>query len=228
MIVDGAIKLLHKLRTIVLVETNKAAKTQTFQYATKERSLIRMKMYPIGVKGLGSSNGRPFGHRDIDILHNLLLNFGPKPRVFMILTRAEMVRIQPPQSTPLANVHLANIFLRNTVNLPTITTNLNFLFCSTLSFNLSPIKLNTIRTVIIFIFVTRGTRSLTHSAWTAATNTASSPSQGSTNLHMATGTSFRRKGLLRVPRRHNSGLMENPKPIKHKKINVHAKEKESK
>jgi hypothetical protein len=31
MIVDGAIELLHKLRTIVLIEASKAPKTQTFQ-----------------------------------------------------------------------------------------------------------------------------------------------------------------------------------------------------
>jgi hypothetical protein len=85
-IVDGAIELLHKLRTIVLVEINKAPKTQTFQHVTEKRSLIRMKMHPIGVKGLGSSNGRPFGHREIDIMHNLMLSFGPKPEVFIIFT----------------------------------------------------------------------------------------------------------------------------------------------
>jgi hypothetical protein len=69
-----------------LVETSKAPKTKTFQHATKERSLIPMKMHPVCVKGLGSSNGRPFGHREIDIMHNLLLSFGPKPKVLMIFT----------------------------------------------------------------------------------------------------------------------------------------------
>jgi hypothetical protein len=71
-VVDGAIELLHKLRTIVLVETSKAPKTQTFQQATKERSGgIPMKMHPVGVDGLGTSNGRPLGQREINILHNL-------------------------------------------------------------------------------------------------------------------------------------------------------------
>jgi hypothetical protein len=45
-----------------------------------------MKMHPVGIKGLGSSNGRPFGHREIDIMHNLLLRFGPKHEVFIIFT----------------------------------------------------------------------------------------------------------------------------------------------
>jgi hypothetical protein len=101
------------------------------------------------------------------------------------------------------------------VNLPTIITNLSFFFCSSLGFNLSPIKLNTVRTIIIFIFITGGTGSLTHSAWTTATNTASSPSQGRLNLHTATGTSFRRKGILRIPRRQHSGLgaLQNKVPL---------------
>jgi hypothetical protein len=95
-VVDGAIELLHKLKTIVLVEISKAPKTQTFQQATKERSVkIPMKMHPIGVDGLGTRNGRPLGHREINILHNLWLNFGQKPMVFMILMRAKAVRIQP-------------------------------------------------------------------------------------------------------------------------------------
>jgi hypothetical protein len=69
-----------------LVETNKAPKTQAFQHVTKKRSLIRMKMHPVGIKGLGSSNGRTFGYREIDIMHNLLLSFDPKPEVFIIFT----------------------------------------------------------------------------------------------------------------------------------------------
>jgi hypothetical protein len=165
-----------------------------------------MKMHPVGVDGLGTSNGRPLGHREINILHNLWLNFDPRPMVFMILTRAKAVRIQPPQSTALANVHVANVLRGNMVNLPTILTNFNFLFSSSLSLNLSTIKLNTIRTSILIFFITGCTGNLTHSTWTTATNTASSPPQGSLGLHTATGTSCRRKGLLRIPRRQHSGL----------------------
>jgi hypothetical protein len=170
----------------------------------KERSLIPMKMHPVGVKGLGSSNGRPFGHREIDIMHNILLSIGPKPKVFIIFTGAETVWIQPPQSTPLADVHLANSLRRNTVNLPTILTNFSLFFSNILRFNLSPIKLNTVRTSIVIIFITRGTSNLTLITRTTATNMASSLSQGSMGLHTAMS---RRKGLLRIPRRHHSGLV---------------------
>jgi hypothetical protein len=101
------------------------------------------------------------------------------------------------------------------VNLPTILTNFSFFFSSSLNLNLNPIKLNTVRTSILIFFITGCTGNLTRSTWTTATNMASSPPQGSLGLHTAMGISCRRKGLLRIPRRHHSGLglLENRFPL---------------